>query len=62
MCQGFLERLLWQLHVRWLGDFKLSVRCVHLEEKVHAGLWELEGFWEQGDIGKWNRLHSLILS
>ncbi len=50
MCQGFLKWLLQQLMFDGFGDLKLSVQCVHLEEKVHAALWELRGFWEQGDI------------
>jgi len=40
----------------------MSVQCVHFEKRVLVGLWELRGFWEQGDTGKWNRLHLIIQS
>jgi hypothetical protein len=33
-------------------DFKLNVQCVHPKKRALAALWELRGFWEQGDIGE----------
>jgi hypothetical protein len=32
------------------GDLEMC-NVFHPEEKVLATLWELQGFWEQGDIG-----------
>jgi hypothetical protein len=44
MCQGFLEWLFRQLMFDGFGDLKLSVQCVHPEERVPIALWELRGF------------------
>jgi hypothetical protein len=30
---------------------RMSVQCVYLE-RILVALWELRGFWEQGDIGE----------
>jgi hypothetical protein len=54
MCQGFLEWLCGSSCLMTLGIFNLMCNVYHPKEKVLTVLWELRGFWEQGDIGEYN--------
>jgi hypothetical protein len=43
----------WQLMFNDFGDLEMmSVQCVSHEERILIALWELHGFWEQGDTGE----------
>jgi len=52
MCQRFLEWLCGSSRLMTLGILSYLCSVFHPKERVPIVLWELQGFWEQGDIGE----------